>query len=104
MMVNTRQPQEIKPIIMLGMAQGKMFVIADPNLDRATLALYLTQATGSVLTTQTPNGADIALNTDPGIQVPNAETQKALLDPSRKTINLRGAGLDHDHESEIPKG
>ena len=78
-MAHTQAPVEAKPLIILGMAGTRLVVFADPKLDRSNLALHLAQAMQSVLTTQTPNGADAVLGTDPGVQVPPAEIQKQLL-------------------------
>ena len=72
---------QMVPTIAIGMVGGLLQVAASPKLDRANLALQLAQALQSVLTTQTPNGADAMLGTDPGIQVPSADVQKQLLAP-----------------------
>jgi hypothetical protein len=76
------QPQEMKPLIVIGVVNGKVHVAAPAKMSRAELIGFLGLADISIKTTPTPNGSDIPLAdpNDPGtIQVPSPAEQKILL-------------------------
>jgi hypothetical protein len=60
------QPPELRPILSIYQgSDGQLYTAADPAMSRADLILWLKMADQAVMQTNTPNGADMALEAKP---------------------------------------